>query len=154
MSEVGKLGDITDQRKKKLCRRQSVKIVLFIWVQPRLILGWEMRKTGGTGRTENINEVAIATLSKNGTDLGGFKSRWITEWLEVLTWIRPWSLSFTIRIQKMVLGHFFLWKIPEKESHVYFFFLDASITILTLIQSTKWQKLDICTLGVGHEQTW
>ena len=84
---------------------------------------------------------------------GEFKSRWITEWLEVLTWIRPWSLSFTIRIQKMVLGHFFLWKIPEKESHVYFFFLDASITILTLIQSTKWQKLDICTQGLGHEQT-
>ena len=44
-----------------------------------------MRKAGGTGRTENMNEVAIATLSKNGTDLGGFKSRWITEWLEVLT---------------------------------------------------------------------
>lgn len=44
-----------------------------------------MRKAGETGRTENINEVAIATLSKNGTDLGGFKSRWITEWLEVLT---------------------------------------------------------------------
>ena len=29
-----------------------------------------MRKAGGTGRTENINEVAIGTLSKNGTDLG------------------------------------------------------------------------------------